>query len=176
MNIWGKIGILTVALLGGSKLMAATRAKKVSDEMNIKLINPRIHKISTNPLTGGVEIRTDVLLQNPTNTSLQLTQPYVQIISNGKVIASSAVNKKLLQLSPMSDMQLDTISITLDWNTLISKIASLNYNFPQNLNFIQKIGYLIKNYQTIISQLELAIRYTTYANGLFYSQTQKIGS
>ena len=89
MNIWGKIGLTAIALIGGSQLFAASKAKKVSDELNINLINPRIHKLDPNPFGGGIEIRTEVQLQNPTNGSMQITQPYLQILSHDSVISST---------------------------------------------------------------------------------------
>lgn len=174
MNIWGKIGLTALVVAGGSQLFAATRAKKVSDNLNIKLINPRIHKLDANPFGGGIEIRTEVQLQNPTNGSLKITQPYIQILSNGSVVSATAVSNKEFTIKPLSQLNIDTVSLKIDWTTILSRLAALKYGIPKELTVLQKIAWLVTNYNQIINKLNLSMKYTTYANGLFYSEIEKI--
>jgi len=174
MNIWGKIGLTAIALIGGSQLFAASKAKKVSDELNINLINPRIHKLDPNPFGGGIEIRTEVQLQNPTNGSMQITQPYLQILSHDSVISSTEVSKKQFTIKPLSQIKLDTVSFKLDWTTIISRLAALDYGVPKDLSLLKKAGWIIANYKQIVSKLNLSVKYSTHANGLFFSDTKKI--
>jgi hypothetical protein len=176
MKTWAKIGIVFAALLGGSKLFAATKALKVGDQLDIKMINPRIHKIDPNPFGGGIEIRTDVQLQNPTKDSMTLTQPFVQILSKDTVITSSKVNYKEFIIKPMARINLNTIVLKLDWSTIVSTLISNNYNIPKDYTLIQKIGYVISNYKSLLAQMQLGIRYSTYANGLFYESVQTLNS
>jgi len=174
MNMLLKLGLVAGAVFGVSKLFAAVKAKRVSDELNINLVNPRVHKFDPNPLTGGVEVRTEVKLQNPTKGKLNLTQPFVQILSKGTPIASSNVQNQKFTIEPLSELMLNTISLKVSWATIISQLTSVNYNFPANSNLIQKITWIISNYQSIISKMNLSIKYSTYANGLFYTSTEKI--
>ncbi len=176
MNIWGKIGLTVLALAGGSKLFAATKAFQVSEELHIDLLNPRIHKLDPNPFGGGIEVRTEVQLQNPTNGRLQITQPYLQILSHGKVMSATNVNGKQFTLKPLSQLKLDTVSFKLEWATILTQLAAMDYGIPVEYSLIKKIGWLITNYKQIVSKLDLAVRYSLYANGLFFSDTQKINA
>ena len=174
MHILGKIGILAIALFGGSSLLAATKAKTVSDHLNINLLNPRVHKMDANPFGGGVEIRTGVQLQNPTTGQMKITQPFLQLLSGNTVLSSTKVNGKEFTIKPLSQLNLDTVSFKLDWTTLIGNLASIDYQMPTGMNFLKKVTWLIGNYKQIISKLDLAVKYTTYANGLLFSETKEI--
>ncbi len=174
MNLLGKIGLTTLALLGGSKLFAAVKAFKVSEELNINIISPRIHKLDINPFSGGMEIRADVELQNPTNGSMTISQPFVQLYSQKSILASSDISKKDFVLKPFSKVQLDTLKFNLDWSTIFKRLFTLNSNMPKQMSLAQKIQWILKNYKQVAGQLDLAIKYSTYANGLYYSDTQKI--
>lgn len=174
MNIWAKVGLTALALIGGSKLFAATRAKKVSDQLNVNLLNPRIHKVDPNPFGGGIELRMEVQLQNPTNGSMEITQPYMQLISSGVVLSSTKTSSKKFRLKPMSQLTLDTISFKLSWTTIISQLTAINYNMPENQSLLQKASWIVSNHRQILNQLNLAVQYKTYANGLFYTAINKI--
>jgi hypothetical protein len=174
MNIWGKIGITAIALVGGSKLFAAGKAMSVGDHLNINLKNPRIHKVDANPFGGGIEIRTEVQLQNPTKGQMQITQPYLQILSGDSVMSSTKVSGKQFTIKPLSQLKLETVSFKLDWTTIMSRLVSTNYQIPKDLSLLKKVGWMIANYKQIVAQLDLAVKYSTYANGLFYSDTKNI--
>jgi hypothetical protein len=174
MSIWKKILITGVIVFGGSKLASAATAFKVSNEMTVKLLNPRVHKLDPNPLTGGLELRTEVELSNPTKGTMRITQPHIQILSHGNVISSSKVSKASFLLKPFSTVKINTISLKLDWTNIINTIAFQEYGIPTEGKFMQKVTFVLKNYKTIIDKMGLAFRYTTYANGNFYTETQNI--
>ena len=174
MKVWKKIALTAVVIFGGSKIASAATAFKVSNEMSVKLFKPRVHKLDPNPLTGGLELRTEVQLQNPTKNSMKITQPFVQILSHGEVISSTAVSKKEFTLKPMSQISLSTISLKLDWMTLVNVIAFQDYGIPKEVKLLQKVSFIVKNYKTIVAKMGLAFRYSTYANGNFYTETQNI--
>lgn len=174
MNLLLKIGFAVGAIFGGSKLISAINAKNVSDEMNINIINPRIQKIDKNPLTGGIEIQTEVQLQNPTKGKLQITQPFIQILANSSPIISTKVESKQYTIQALSELTLDTISIKISWTTLFKLITSTDYGFPENFNTLDKILWFISNYKQVIEKMNLSVKYTTYANGLYYTETKNI--
>ncbi|MBU0487427.1 MAG: hypothetical protein KKD31_05690 [Bacteroidetes bacterium] len=171
-----KIVLAAGAVIGGSKLLAAVKAKNVTDEMNINLVNPRIHKIDANPLTGGIEIRTQVQLQNPTKGKLAITQPFVQILHKGSSIVSSSVQNKQYTVQPLSELTLDTISMKIGWMKLIELITSAEYGVPKEYSLLNKVTWFIANYKTVLAKMKLDMKYSTYANGLFYTKTEKIAS
>lgn len=174
MNIWGKIGLTALILMGSSKLFAASKALEVGMNMNVNILNPRIHKIDPDPISGGIEIRLEIELQNPTTSSMNMTQPYVQLLSNDSVISSTPVSKKIFLIDTKSQIILDTISLKLKWTDIFSQLSSARNSIPNNWNFIQKMSWIGSNYKQLISQMNLAVKYSTHANGIFYSDTIKI--
>lgn len=175
MNTIVKIGLAIGAVFGISKLIDAVKAKNVTDEMNINIVNPRVHKIDPNPLTGGLEIRTEIQLQNPTKGKLQITQPFVQILHKGSPVVSSTVQNKQYTVQPLSELMLETMSLKIGWTTIFSIIASTDYGIPADYTILNKITWFLSNYNNALAKMGLVLKYSTYANGLFYTESEKIG-
>jgi len=174
MNMIGKVLVAGIGIFGISKLFAAVQAKTVNDELVINILNPKIIKVDANPFSGGLEIGFDVQLQNPSTGSMTVTQPYMQILSGKSAMAQTAINYKEFTLKPLSELTLDPIRFKLGWLTLISTVMSKKYGVPEDISLIQKIAWIIANFKMVIRTLDLSVKYSSYANGLFYSAIQKI--
>lgn len=169
MKPLAKIALTAAGFFGLYKVYEVFAAYRVGTQMDI-IMRSRIHKVSLK----GVEVRTEVRLQNPTKHQLRLTQPFIRLLNNKYVLASSKVQSTVFTLKPMSAVNLNSISLLANWLTVIELLFKLKFKFPANTNFIQKITHLISNYSSIFSKLKLAVQYSTYANGIFYSSTQEI--
>jgi hypothetical protein len=174
MNKVGKVVIAGLGIFGISKLFSAVQAYNVTEEMSINILNPRIIKADPNPISGGLEVGFELQLQNPTKGSLRVTQPYMQILSGKSVIAQSPVSQKEYTVKSLSELTLDTIKFKLGWLTIVSTLISKKYGIPTDLTLIQKVSWIINNYKSVVNTLDLSIRYTSYANGLFYEDIEKI--
>jgi hypothetical protein len=174
MNAIGKVFIAGLGIFGITKLFSAVNAFNVTEELVINILNPRITKADKNPFSGGLEVGFELQLQNPTRGTLKVTQPYMQILSGKSVIAQSPVSQKEYTINPLSELTLDTIKFKLGWMTVINTLLSKKYGIPTDLTLIQKVGWIITNYKEMINILDLSVRYTNYANGLFYANVEKI--
>ena len=174
MNAVGKIFAAGLGIFGITKLFSAVQAFNVSEELIINIINPRVIKANPNPLSGGLEVGFELQLQNPTRGSMKVTQPYMQILSGKSVIAQSPVSQKEYSINPLSELTLDTIKFKLGWMTIINTLILKKYGIPTELTLLQKVTWIIANYKEMINTLDLSVRYTNYANGLFYANVEKI--
>ena len=174
MNTIGKVLVAGLGIFGISKLFAAVQAKTVNDELVINILNPRITKADPNPFSGGLEIGFDIQLQNPTTGSLKVTQPYMQILSGKSAIAQTAISHKEFTLKPLSELSLDPFKFKLGWLTIIRTIMSKKYGMPEGLTMLQKVSWLVSNFKQVVKALDLSVKYSNYANGLFFSDVEKI--
>ena len=174
MKILGKLLLTAGILFGSSRIYAATTALKVGSNLNVNLNKPRIHRLNPNPFGGGIEIRLEVELQNPTSGSLEITQPFIQLLSSDSIISSTVVSSKKFILKPLSKITLDTISFIITWPTILSRLSVMNSEIPNGYNLIQKVSWIISNYKQIVTKLKLAVKYSTDVNGLYYSDIQKL--
>ena len=60
------IGLLVIGALGIAKLI---KMKKIGDNVITRLENPRVHKVDLK----GISFRTEISLQNPTNSTMKIT-------------------------------------------------------------------------------------------------------
>jgi LEA14-like dessication related protein len=170
MNIYAKIGLALIAFIGGSKLLSAQRALAVGNDLNVNIINPRLGKISFTDM----EVIVDVQLQNPTQGKLHITQPFVQLFSNETRLSSTLVSNKSFTLKPLSQTTLDPFIFKLEFTAILDQLEKLNYNIPQNYNFIKKAAWLVSNKNYLLNQMKLMVKYTTQVNGLQYSNTEHL--
>jgi len=168
MNIYAKIGLALLAIVGSSKLLSAQRALSVGNDLNVKILSSRLGKVS---LTD-IEVIIDVQLQNPTQGKLHITQPFVQLYSENTKLASTLVSNKAFSLKPLSQLRLDPFIFKLEFTTILDQLSKLNYNIPSEYNFFQRAAWLINNKNYLLNQMKLAVKYTTQVNGLQYSNTE----
>lgn len=174
MKLLGKIILGSVLGVGSFFAFKVFRTKKVGDNLDIKIVNPRIHKITGNPFTGGIEVRTDIELQNPTKGEMSLTQPFVQILSKGMPLFSSKVSSHEFTIKPLSKNKLKPLAIKIKWGKILNFLIRGKFKFPKNATLLEKVKYILEDYQRILHEMELETKYSTHANGIFYKEQEKI--
>ncbi|MFT3738499.1 MAG: hypothetical protein QM786_07055 [Breznakibacter sp.] len=165
MNKWLKIGIAGGLVLGAIKLF---KMKNVSEKMVSNLSNPRIHKVD---LTG-IYFRTEIKIQNPTKNSMSITKPAVTLTTNSKYITSNSPEQKEITIKPLTTTDIDTIELNIGWTTLAGYVTGIITKAPTIIAAFKK-----KDLKSIAAALviPLEMKYSLYANGLFYeSEPQKI--
>jgi hypothetical protein len=165
MNKWLKIGIAGGLVLGAVKLF---KMKTVSEKMVSNLSNPRIHKIDL----SGIYFRTEIKIQNPTKNSMSITKPAVTLTTNGKYITSNSPEQKEITIKPLTTTDIDTIELNIGWSTLAGYVTGIIGKAPTIISAFKK-----KDLKSIATALAIPIemKYSLYANGLFYeSELQKI--
>jgi len=165
MNKWLKIGIAGGLVLGAIKLF---KMKTVSEKMVSNLSNPRIHKVD---LTG-LYFRTEIKIQNPTKNSMTITKPAVTLTTNGKYITSNSPEQKEIIIKPLTTTDIDTIELNIGWTALAGYVTGIVSKSPAIIAAFKKKD--LKSIATALA-IPLEMKYSLYANGLFYeSEPQKI--
>jgi len=165
MNNWLKIGIAGGLVLGAIKLF---KMKTISEKMVSNLSNPRIHKVDL----SGIYFRTEIKIQNPTKNSMTITKPAVTLTTNNKYITSNSPEQKEIVIKPLTTTDIDTIELNIGWTTLAGYVTGIVGKAPTIIAAFKK-----KDLKGIASALAipLEMKYSLYANGLFYeSEPQKI--
>ena len=162
MNIWVKLGLATAAMFGGSQLMAAVQTKTIGEKLTSTIKNTRIHKVNLSFL----EIRFEILINNPSASSLDLIHPALNIYSENVLITSSPTNGKKYNIKAEAITKLDTISFKIGWQKISDLL--LKKNTQGDLN----ISNILTNPKLVVNSLKLSANYITEVNGLPYSQTQ----
>ena len=84
-------------------------------------LDAKVHSLTLK----GMTVRANILLKNPTNGSLTMTQPTVQVIQNGKVLATSKVGQTRFTIGPRDEKPLEPIEITVPFTGLLSVAGAL---------------------------------------------------
>lgn len=165
MNKLLGIGIVGGLVFGAIKLF---KMKTVSEKMVSKLSNPRVHKVDL----SGIAFRTEIKIQNPTKNSMTITKPAVTLTTNGKYITSNSPEQKTVTIKPLATTNIDTIELNIGWATLAGYVTGIIGKAPSIIAAFKK-----KDLKSIAAALAipLEMKYSLYANGLFYeSEPQKI--
>lgn len=149
------IGLLVIGALGIAKII---KMKKIGDNVITKLVNPRVHKVDLK----GISFRTEISLQNPTNSTMKITKPVVFLTTNGSQITNSNIENKVIEIKALQNTNIDTIELQLSWMQLIPFVSTIVTNIPS-------IIQAVKNKTSITKALgiPLEMNYTLYANNLF---------
>ncbi len=89
--------------------------KKVGDKLDT-LTRASVHSVSLTGLT----LRIDVTLKNPTEYTLRLKQPYIRILYQNKLVATSQLENKIIELPKYGVKLLDAIFITIPATGLLT--------------------------------------------------------
>ena len=165
MNKLLKIGIVGGLAFGAVKLF---KMKTISNKMVSNLSNPRIHKVDLK----GIAFRTEIKIQNPTQNSMTITKPVVTLSTNGKYITSNNPEQKSYVIKPLATTSIDTIELTIAWSALAGYVTGIVGKAPQLI-----AAFKTKDLKAMAKALAipLEMKYSLYANGLFYESTpQKI--
>jgi nucleoside permease NupC len=73
----------------------------------------------------GVELKIDVMLKNPTKGSIAIKYPFVKMMSEGKVFATSELRDQDITLKEFSQTVLSPIFVNLSWINLATTLPSL---------------------------------------------------
>lgn len=89
--------------------------KKVGDKLDT-VTRAMIHSIKLNGLT----LRIDVILKNPTQATLSIKQPYVKVLFEKKVIGTSQIQDKTIQIPKFGTLAIDPIYLTIPATGLLT--------------------------------------------------------
>lgn len=73
----------------------------------------------------GIVLAIEVILKNPTKGSISIKQPFVKMIYEGKVFATSEVKNEDITLKEFSQSTLPLIFVNLSWVNLATTLPSL---------------------------------------------------
>ena len=128
-----------------------SRLQKASQNITSR-IRVRIHKVN---LTG-IELKAQVQLQNPNPVSLRLQHPFVRILHKDKLLGSSTIENRVIEIPENSQKDFDLHIQSAGWLTLIQILGTEVASHIRNGNPIR-----LKIQAQIISRV----------NGLAYQQT-----
>jgi hypothetical protein len=73
----------------------------------------------------GVELKIEVTLKNPTKGSITIKFPFVKMMSEGKVFATSEVRDQDISLNAFSQVSVPPIFVNLSWMNLATTLPSI---------------------------------------------------
>ena len=156
--------LLVVGILGGALYLGAKLfdAKRLSDKSVVRTLNPRVSQINW----SGITLATDVVVDNPTNGSVQITKPVIKLSSRGHYLASSVPEKGVISIAPIGQTSLGTVKIEIPWTALS----------PLVTNIVSKIPQLIasKSFDAKSMGVPIEYTYTMYVNNLFFESQPQI--
>jgi hypothetical protein len=80
----------------------------------------------------GIVLAIEVILKNPTKGSISIKHPFVKMIYEGKVFATSEVKNDDITLKEFSQNSLPLIFVNLSWLNLATTLPSLLKKFRSN--------------------------------------------
>jgi hypothetical protein len=106
MNIWAGIiiGAIGLGVWGLSKLSHA------AGEL-VTQVKARIFKLDISSITIAI----DVIIKNPTNTEINIQYPFLKIIHDGAVLASSDLKSEQIAIKPFSQTTINNIQIPISF-------------------------------------------------------------
>lgn len=89
--------------------------KKVGDKLDT-VTTAIIHSLKLNGLT----LRIDVILKNPTEGTLTIKQPYIKVLFENKVIATSQIQDKVIEIVKYGAKPIEPIYLTIPATGLLT--------------------------------------------------------
>ena len=116
MANWAKI-ILGTGIGAGIAyaISYASKLKRTSTELE-SVATAMVHSIKLNGLT----IRIDVTLKNPTSSSLKIKYPFVKVLFKDKVIGTSNVINKDINIPANGEAKISAIMINIPFTGLLT--------------------------------------------------------
>ena len=103
---------------------------------------------------------------------MSITKPAVTLSTNGKYITSNSPEQKNITIQPLATTTIDTIELNIGWTALAGYVTGIITKAPTIIAAFKK-----KDLNAIATALAIPMemKYSLYANGLFYeSEPQKI--
>ena len=167
MNTALKIGLAIGGIFITYKVGKVVSAAMVAMGMAIE-INPET-KVDMN----GVQLTTNIDISNPTDSSMILTSPFVQLFHDKVNLASNKVSSKQFEIKPFTKTRLP-IKLSLTWEQISDLLETINFTFPDEYSKFRRILWMYNNYKQVLNKLGLVVKYSTYANGISYKDEQTI--
>jgi len=165
VNILTKIGFIAIGGFAAYKVAKAISAAMVASGMAIK-VSPE-----TKVDMQGVKIKTNIIISNPTDSSMILTSPFVQLLHKTESLSSNEATSKEFEIRPFSTTRIP-VKLELTWQQVKDLLSTVNVSFPSSYGNFDKVMWLYENYKDIINKMKLEIKYSTYANGINYEDSQ----
>ena len=159
------IGIFGALAYGVYRLFGM---KQISEKVVTHLSKPRVHKVDLR----GIVLRTEIKIDNPTRNSMTITKPVITLSTGGKYITSTKPEQKQVEIKPMGTSTIDTIEVVIPWTSVAEYATDIITKIPELTSAWKKknIGAFAK-----ALAIPLEVKYSLYANGLFYeANPQKI--
>lgn len=150
--------LFAIGLIGGLFYLG-TRvlgAKRLSERSVVRTLNPRIAKVNFN----GLQVAAEVVIDNPTNTKLKVSQPVVTLTTGGEYLASSVPQQKVFTIAPLSQSSLGTTLIELSWSSLTPYVSGLVRQIPA------LVGRGNLSFKSL--NIPLEYHYSAYVDDIFY--------
>lgn len=128
MNVWPFL-LLSVVGIGAYGL---TRLGRASGKI-VTQVSGRIFSIDIANLTIGI----DALIKNPTNTEIKIRYPFIKIMHEDRVLASSTLKDELIAIKPYSETRITNIKIPVSYlymaglaPEVLKKLRDKSYKIP----------------------------------------------
>lgn len=167
MNTALKIGLAIGGIFLTYKVGKVVSAAMVAMGMAIE-INPETKVDMT-----GILLTTNIDISNPTDSSMLLSSPFVQLFHDKVNLANNKVSSKQFEIKPFTKTRLP-IKLKLTWEQIKDLLDTIDVNFPSSYTNFQRIMWMYNNYKQVLNKLGLVVRYSTYANGINYKDEQTI--
>jgi hypothetical protein len=134
------VGAGAAALFFGARYML--RLNRLSNELEVAT-KVAIYKINL----GGVDLRIEVVLKNPSGGSVKVKHPFVKIMHGTTTLASSVVKDVDIEIPQFSEVQLEPVILNVGFLSLATSVPSLlkEYRETGKLNLTVRITTTINN-------------------------------
>lgn len=125
--------------------------KKLGDKLDT-LTTASIHNLGLNGLT----VRIDVVLNNPTEYTVRIKQPYVRVLVGDKLMGTSQLQNQVIEIKPYAPVKLkEPIYLTIPVVSLLSLAGGTFYKA-----LMQKLPVNITVHT--LSSIDLGARWIAY--------------
>ena len=162
----GKL-LIAGAVIGGVLLFKrGMDYNTLRKNITVNLYKPRIHAITS----GGIVFATGVKVNNPVRIKVSITKPTITLFSNGQELGHSPVESKTTKINGLSETDLGTLTITLEWIPLIRMFGS-GIDLPKIL-----AAWKTKSATTLASAFKLPVEMSvsTYIDNTLFIKTSPV--
>ena len=143
MNIW--TGIILGAIVLG--IWALSRISHAAIEL-VTQLRSRVFKIDISNLTLAV----DAIIKNPTNTEINIQYPFIKVLYNGNLLASSDLKTEKIYLMPFSQTPINNIQIPISYlymaglaPEVVKKIKDKSYKINLEIEISTRVIFATNN-------------------------------
>ena len=108
----------------------------------------------------GLTIKTDLRLQNPTKTSVTITQPFVKLLNGDSLLASNTIKSNTTKIEKLSEAVLKDLTFKVS-------LLQLGVNATKMITNVAQGEKVLKGY-------DLKLEYSLFANGIATSTVQPV--